>query len=417
MIRATFKTIQEHFTKRSRCLNPRHVTDPRARRGRRYSLVRVWRTALLSLCLLAQSARRATALGRDLRGRQVCGIGRTALSDLISRLDDQEVRDVLHAQVHEEMRRKALRPVGLPIGVLAIDGKTVWTGDEKVNVFCQQSHKVDGTPYWHFRVVRAVLVSAAAPVCIDQAPIPANTNDMGVLAAFLDELLREYDKSLLFEVLTMDAGFCSEFNARLVNDAHYAYVFGLKGNQPELFAEARRVLLPLADSTPPQAASSWEREKGKRVQRRLWRSNELAGWLDWSHLRQVWLVRRVEQPDGEPEQVVDERFFVTNLPVNRLNPDQCLDVVRRHWRIENDCYGTLDIQWKEDAGHWTRKGNGLLVCSLLRVIAYNILWLLRTVHFKSTVNRNLPWRQLRDLIRDALVLARFRIGRLVLKLT
>ena len=28
-------------------------------------------------------------------------------------------------------------------------------------------------PYWHFRVLRAALVSAAAPVCIDQAPIPA----------------------------------------------------------------------------------------------------------------------------------------------------------------------------------------------------------------------------------------------------
>jgi hypothetical protein len=223
------------------------------------------------------------AVGRDLHGRVACGIGRTALSDLLSRLEPGEVRDRLLAQVHEEMHRKSLRPKGLPVGVLAIDGKTVWTGDEKVNDFCQRSHKDDGTPYWHFRVVRAVLVSAAAPVCVDQMPIPANTNDMGVLPAFLDALRREYDKSRLFEVLTMDAGFCSQANARLINDANYGYVFGLKGNQPELHTEARRVLVPMADCSAPLAVSPWERERGKRVQRRFWRTTELAGWLDWSH--------------------------------------------------------------------------------------------------------------------------------------
>jgi hypothetical protein len=100
---------------------------------------------------MAQSARRATAVGRDLEGRLTCGIGRTALSGVLSRLAVQEVRDRLHAQVHEEMRRKSLRPVGLPVGVAAIDGKTVWTGDEKVNAYCQRSHKEDGTPYWHCR--------------------------------------------------------------------------------------------------------------------------------------------------------------------------------------------------------------------------------------------------------------------------
>jgi len=416
MIRATLSAIQAHITKRSRALQPRGVTDPRAARGKRYSLVQVWRTAVLSMCLLSQSARRATAVGRDLHGRLACRIGRTALSTVMSRMDDTEVRGRLRAQIHEEQHRKTLRPVGLPIGVLAIDGKTVWTGNEKVNAFCQRSHQEDGTPYWHFRVVRAVLVSAAAPVCVDQAPIPAETNDMGVLPSFLDALRREYGRSRLFEVLTMDAGFCSEANACEIDGADLGYVFGLKGNQPELLAEARRILFPLANTTRPDAVSAWEREDGKRVQRRFWRTREMAGWLNWSHLRQVWLVRRVEQEDGGPEVVVDERFFVTNLPIGRLTSEQCLDVVRRHWRIENDCYGTLDIQWKEDAGHWTRKGNGLLVCSLLRMIAYNVVWLLRAVYLRAAANRALPWQELRDKVRDALLLASFRIGRLVLKL-
>ncbi len=239
------------------------------------------------------------------------------------------------------MRRKALKPVGLPIGIVAVDGKSVWTGDEKVNDFCQRSHKESGMPYWNFRVLRAVLVSAAAPVCLDQAPIPAETNDMGAFPDFFLSLRREYSRSQLFEVVTMDAGFCSEQNARLVDEAGYGYVMGLKGNQPELLAEAQRILMPLADETPPHASSSWEREDGRAVQRRFWRTREMAAWLDWSHLRQVWLVRKVARGQKGEETVVEDRLFVTNLPVGRLDPDQCLTVVRRHWRIENDCYNTL----------------------------------------------------------------------------
>ncbi len=251
------------------------------------------------------------------------------------------------------MRRKALRPVDLPLGVVAIDGKSVWTGDEKVNDFCQRSHKEGGMPYWHFRVLRAALVSAAAPVCIDQAPIPAETNDMGAFPDFFSALRREYSRSQLFEVVTMDAGFCSEQNARLVDEAGYGYVIGLKGNQPELLTEARRVLLPLAEETPPEATSSWERVKGHDVQRRFWRTREMAKWLDWSHLRQVWLIRTVRRGDRHEETVVEDRFFVTNLTIGRLNPGQCLTVVRRHWRIENDCYNTLS--------HPLAGGHGLLV--------------------------------------------------------
>ena len=151
----------------------------------------------------------------------------------------------------------------------------------------------------------------------------------------------------------MDAGFCSEQNARLVDEAGYGYVIGLKGNQPELLTETRRVLLPMVEEIPPEAVSDWERKDGYKVQRRFWRTREMAKWLDWSHLRQVWLIRTVRCSDRHEETVVEDRFFVTNLTVGRLNPSQCLTVVRRHWRIENDCYNTLS--------HPLAGGYGLLV--------------------------------------------------------
>lgn len=399
MISRILKVIQVHISTRSEVLKPEGVTDPRRRKGR-YSLASVWRTMVMGLCAMLQSARKCEEVFRMQQGRVFSRIGRTALADLVSRLRPEEVRAILRRGIHAEHRRKALRPNGLPVGVVAIDGKTTWTGPEKVNPYCQRSHRDDKnkTPFWMFRVVRAVLISAAAKVCIDQAPIPAETNDMGVFEDFFRSLIREYGRSNLFEIVTADAGFCSLANATLVNDAGYAYVFGLKGNQSELHHEAQRVLLPLAQETPPQAETEWEPEKGRKVKRLFWRTLELAGWLDWTHLRQVWLVRKVRLEADGSETFIEDRFFVTNLPANRLAVCDCLEVVRRHWGIENHCFWTLDTQWKEDAGLWVRKGNGLLICSLLRMIAYNLVVTLREVHAKAEQWRQKTWQCLAGLL-------------------
>jgi hypothetical protein len=162
--------------------------------------------------------------------------------------------------VHSEFRRKALRPDGLPIGVVAIDGRTNHVGDEKVNEYCRRSHKddADKTPQWPFRVLRAVLVSAASRLCIDEVPIPAETNDMGAFGAFFLGVVREYRRGALFEVVTGDAGFCPEANARLVDREGYGYVFGLKDNQPELRAEAERVLGAESEARAPDAVSAYK---------------------------------------------------------------------------------------------------------------------------------------------------------------
>ena len=387
------KVIQAHVSTRSEVLKPQGVTDPRHRKVL-YSLASVWRTMVMGMCAMLQSVRKSEEVFREQPGRLFSRIGRTALSDLISRLSWEEVRAVLRRGIHAEHRRKALRPDGLPVGVVTIDGRANWTGPEKVNEFCQESHLADEaqTPFWMFRVVRAVLVGSAAKVCIDQAPIPADTNDMGVFADFFRGLVREYGRSNLFEVVTADAGFCSLSNATLVNDAGYAYVFGLKDNQPGLREEALRFLLPLAESTPVEAETDWEPERGLNVKRRFRRTLELANRLDWTHLRQVWLVRKVRLEKDGSETFIEDRCFLTNLPSHRLTAQECLEVVRRHWGIENNCFWALDTQWKEDAGLWVRKGNGLLVCSLVRMIAYNLLVTLREVHGKAEHWHTRTWQ-------------------------
>ena len=85
-----------------------------------------------------------------------------------------------------------------------------------------------------FRVLNAALISAAAPVCLDQLPIPADTNEMGFFQDMVRSLLSVYGRTGLIEVLFPDAGMTSQSNARFVNDQQLGYVMALKVNQPEL---------------------------------------------------------------------------------------------------------------------------------------------------------------------------------------
>ena len=49
--------------------------------------------------------------------------------------------------------------------------------------------------------------------------------------------------------------------------------------------------------------------RGKEVQRRLFRTDAIAGWEGWAHVRQGWLVQTVVQHDDGRVEVALERWF------------------------------------------------------------------------------------------------------------
>ena len=53
----------------------------------------------------------------------------------------------------------------------------------------------------------------------------------------------------------------------------------------------------------------------------------------------AWLVRLLARPNkDEPERILEERFYTTNVFWGRLGGDAILALVRAHWRIENNCF-------------------------------------------------------------------------------
>src|SRR6185295_15609068 len=210
---------------------------------------------------------------------------------------------------------------------VSIDGKEVARTTEKCHAASQEQTGTDGQPQYAFRVLNASLISAAAPVCIDQMPVPAHTNEMASFQPFVSGLIAAYGRSSLFELLVTDSGSTSESNARFVDDLQLGYVMALKGNQPELEREARRVMA-VRTLGEPDAQTDWESDSSRGViQQQIFRSDEMAGWGSWSHLRQVWLVRVLSRPvrgGHGPIHILEERLYVTNLVPGRLKAQHCL---------------------------------------------------------------------------------------------
>jgi len=382
----------------------RGVTDPRSRRGRRWKLRALLGAAFAGMLVRARSLRAVedfteTAAAGGLRG---FGVGRrvpdSTLEPVLRKLDPDELRSRLHEQVRSLRRGKSLDESCLPLALVAIDGKCIHTSKARVHPACQRQQHEGRPPRYLLRVLRAVLVSSPTKVCVDQQVIPAATNEIGAFPSLWAKLRSAYRADSLFEAVSLDAGFAYEGLCRRIHEDGFGYIVGLKENQSEILAEARghfrRRLAPQhREYAPiPEAETEWELYQGRKMKRQLYRSTELAGWHGWEHMRQVWLVRQLtEHSDGRQE--VEDRFFLTNLRVGRLNGAGILAVVRGHWGIENCANWTMDTQWGEDQRAWSCQGEALVVLSLLRQLAYNVVQVLFTRHLRAERYRRYRWEQ------------------------
>jgi hypothetical protein len=387
------------------------VEDPRDARGRRWGLDTLLTTLVLASAAGCRSLAEAETLTADLSqgARRLTGIPRrvpdTTLRETACRLDPAELRRSLQATAHAAHRRKALRPEGFPFGVVALDGK-VTALPSCDDWYAQRKSSDDGGVMGLLRTVTCALVSSRAKPLLDAVPIPAPTNEMGVFQHALEELMATYGNCDLFRLVSYDAGACSEDNARAVRAHGLHYLFGLKAGQPTLLAEAEAWLGCLRAE---QAMAQTEDVigGGRLCVRRLYATEELAGFGGWDHLR---VVLRVESEtlDASGRRLAHEnRYFVSSLPACRLTAAQWLRLVRSHWGIENDCHGTLDLAFEEDDHPWIEANpRGALAIGLLRRIAYNLLALFRSVTQRSDEARRTPWRTLMHWLHVALLTAK-----------
>jgi hypothetical protein len=387
------------------------VADPRAREGR-WSLAQILRAALVGLMAGCRSLWETEGLTESLSptARRMLGLPRrladTTLRDALCKVPLAGLRAVLHRAVRAAWRRKALEPVGLPVGVVALDGKV--TALPALNhPFVQDQHPEVGLPYGLVRTVTCALVSAAGRPCIDAIPIPAATNEMGHFQAAFQSLVGTYGS--LFQIVTYDAGALSEANGAAVVAAGKDYLFALKDEHRTMLKLAGELIDPhevaarttdVLDNQTTAIRSlsllavdpSWGYGQGKGPQESVWR-----------HARTFLRVESVKRRAGLTVEN-EVRYFVSSRPPEHLTADQWLYLVRAHWGVENQNHHTLDTAFAEDDRPWIEADpDGMLAVLVLRRIAYTLLALFRARTLRSDDHRATRWLVLLRWVRDALV--------------
>lgn len=374
------------------------VADQRRQSSCRWSLSALLTAVVTAFTAGCRSLAQMESLTADASRsmRRLLGLARrvpdTTVRSVLIKLSPNELRKCLHRQIRAAHRRKALRPVGLPFGVVTLDGKV--TAIKGLNGPFTQRREKEGEQYGLVRSVSAVLTSSAQKACIDANPIPRSTNEMGHFLDVLAELVEIYGSLDLFRLVTYDAGACSKVHAREITGYGLDYFFNFKPNERKLTARAKRLLA--ADDVKPVEVHR-EKRGSQRVVRALYLTSEALTWPHWANAKTAIRVQRtVYNADGGVHSVGD-RYWISSLDASELTCSQWLHLARAHWGVENNGHNTWDTVLVEDDRPWiTQDGVGCLNVMLLRRLAYNVLAFQRIAARKRRTGRLPPWR---DLIR------------------
>lgn len=387
------------------------VHEPRKYQGKRWEIGTILKVCLAGIMVGCKSLLDMESLTdqMSLAMSKLLGIARrlpdTTARNVLVQVRPSELRARIRKQIKSAWRRKALLPEKLPFGVVAIDGKT--TAIEAWDSKYSQRHKNANATgcYGLLRTLTCSLVSSRSKACIEAVPIPPKTNEMGHFGSTFELLAKAYPKKM-FQVVSTDAGMCSLSNADAVVDAKKDYLFCIKLDQPTLLAEAKRLLwtknadldacLRRHDTMAKVLAETVDIDGRYEVRRRLYLTDEMAGYMDWTHLKTVLRVESVKV-DIHTALVVahEDRYFISSLEPDRLTLQQWLYMIRQHWAVENQCHNTWDTVFEEDNHPWIISDpQGALVVLLLRRIAYNMLALFRSVTQRSSERRKMPWREI-----------------------
>lgn len=224
-----------------------HVKDPRKPRGVRYPLTTMLRTLLTSLVCGCTGLRDSRTLQHNLSptARTLFAatkpISNTALRYFLTKFQPHALRPLLRQTAHQAHATKAIRRDDFPYGVVAVDGKQTHTRIHD-NTLTQRRR---GKAY--LRTITCCLTSSKLKPCLDCVPLMPRQNEQSAFPQVFDDLGKHFGR--WFQLITYDAGACSEDNAALVNRTKRGYVFALKNNQPTLFEEAKRLLGNLPPSS------------------------------------------------------------------------------------------------------------------------------------------------------------------------
>ena len=243
--------------------------------------------------------------------------------------------------------------IGVPEGVVAIDGKTARRSGGKA-----------GKGAIH--MVSAFVASQR--LVLGQVKVAEKSNEIVAIPKLLDLLVVEG------AIITIDAMGCQRAIAQKIIDKKADYVFGLKGNQGSLREDVELLVTEqkakdFADTTISRAETI-DADNG-RIETRTTTVIHDVEWLrkrhGWPGLNAIAMVESTRERNGVIEK--DTRFYITSLVMlaHLLGP-----VIRSHWAIENSLHWVMDMVFRDDECR-VRTNHAPANFTTLKHMAHNLL--------------------------------------------
>ena len=241
--------------------------------------------------------------------------------------------------------------IGVPEGVVAIDGKT----SRRSKGAKQAIHMVSA-------------FAARQRLVLGQVKVADKANEIVAIPKFLDMLALEG------AVVTIDAMGCQRAIAQKIVDKKADYILALKGNQGslrqdvELFANEQK-----ASDFKNTTVSRHESVDGDhgRIETRAVTVIHDIGWLrerhHWPGLASLVIVQSTREIGDKVER--ETRFYITSLTLPAVH---IAAFVRAHWAVENSLHWVMDMVFRDDECR-LRTDNAPANFTTLKHIALNLI--------------------------------------------
>ena len=168
-------------------------------------------------------------------------------------------------------------------------------------------------------------------------------------------------------IITADALHCNKKMVTMLVEHSADYVICLKGNRGPLFKDAKTML---ADDKELPEAQTRERIHGREETRRaiITPALDLATKHKFKGLVAIGRINATRTTEAGSHEATTRYFVLSRM----MKPSELLQIVRKHWGIENSLHWVLDVVFDEDLAR-SRCDHGAQNIAVLRRLALNII--------------------------------------------
>ena len=173
------------------------------------------------------------------------------------------------------------------------------------------------------------------------------------------------------KIISGDAIFAQQEISSIVVEKGGEYLWKLRANQGKIYELATTHFEQKTDNYLSQA-TSLEKGHGRVDEREILTSFRLAGEIEFPHLQQVFRITRQSEAIKTGKRSKQTIYGLTSVPIEEYGAKDLLELVRKHWGIENGLHYRRDVTFKEDACRQTTT-NGGRVLAILNNLTIGIL--------------------------------------------